>query len=254
MLTAYFDESGVTASEQLCVVAGFVGNDAQWLAFIADWIQALKPRKNLHMRKLRWNQYPDSISRALSDLGPIPHKYNLQPVYSGMWWRDYEEIMKGKVREKFTTPYMTCAQACMSTVLREIVQTDEVMFVFDRQHVHRRAIEALDSLVFGIIGVDSRVKGLTFTTAKQTVCLDPSDYLAYQLLHVNVDPNSTRAKMGMSILDVPAHGSMFTREELTRRTDEWVNAGMVPGGGPIKPTRELLQKLTNNPYWRGPKQ
>jgi hypothetical protein len=39
MLTAYFDESGIHKGDHLCVVAGFVGNDAQWLALIRDWVK-----------------------------------------------------------------------------------------------------------------------------------------------------------------------------------------------------------------------
>ena len=50
MLTAYFDESGIHKGDHLCVVAGFVGNDAQWLSFIHNWIAALKPRPNLPVK------------------------------------------------------------------------------------------------------------------------------------------------------------------------------------------------------------
>jgi hypothetical protein len=75
LLTANFDESGTGHNEQLCVVAGFVGNDAQWASFIADWIPALgHHRKNLHMTKLRWNQRYDAIAESLALLGPIPHR------------------------------------------------------------------------------------------------------------------------------------------------------------------------------------
>jgi hypothetical protein len=49
-ITAYFDESGIHKGDHLCVVAGFVGNDAQWLSFIHDWIAALKPRPNLPVK------------------------------------------------------------------------------------------------------------------------------------------------------------------------------------------------------------
>lgn len=30
LLTGYFDESGIHENEHGCVIAGFVGNDAQW--------------------------------------------------------------------------------------------------------------------------------------------------------------------------------------------------------------------------------
>jgi len=50
MLTAYLDESGTGSEEKLCVVGGFVGNEAQWVSFIGDWIPALgKYPSNLHL-------------------------------------------------------------------------------------------------------------------------------------------------------------------------------------------------------------
>src|SRR5271157_4452705 len=66
MLTGYFDESGIASNQQLCVVSGFVGNEAQWASFVADWIPALgHHRKNLHMTKLRWRARYDKIVRDL---------------------------------------------------------------------------------------------------------------------------------------------------------------------------------------------
>lgn len=61
LLTGYFDESGIHDGDHRCVVGGFVGNDAQWQALVADWIPAIHPRLNLHMTKLRWKQHPERI-------------------------------------------------------------------------------------------------------------------------------------------------------------------------------------------------
>lgn len=253
LLTAYFDESGINKAEQLCVVAGFVGNDAQWVSFIHDWIEAIKPRHNLHMRKLRWNQHPGRIAPLLAKLGPIPYRYNLTPVYCGMWQKDYAEIMEGKVRAKFTTPYMTCAQTCMAITLHEIAKSDDVLFVFERQRVNQSAMENLKSFVFGLIGVDSRVQDIMFSTAKKTVCLDPADYLAYQFREWKINSKSIKAKMGMSILGGDPHGGILTREQIRQKTDDLVKSGIVPGGPPSKPTKELIRQLMKNPYFRGPR-
>jgi len=125
MLTAYFDESGTGSKEKLCVVGGFVGNEAQWASFIHDWIEALRPRKNLHLTKLRWNRRYGKIVADLAKLGPIPHQYNLTPVRVGMWHKDFEDLWKGKVREKYANPYITCAQICMATTLQEIIGPKE---------------------------------------------------------------------------------------------------------------------------------
>lgn len=253
MLTAYFDESGIHAGDHPCIVAGWVGNEAQWSAFIADWIPAIKPRQNLHMNDLPWGRRPDRVRKQLAEYGPIPYRYNLSPVYCGMWHRDYEQFMKGKVREKFTTPWMNCAQTCMAIVLTEIAGDDEVLFLFDRQDLYGPSMNALSELVFQFIGVDSRIKDVQFINRKSTVCLDPADYLAFQVREFNATPNSAKAKMGMPILAGKPRGGIFTREQVAERTDEWIRAGMVPGGKPVQPTRQLLSDLIANPYWRGPK-
>src|ERR1700740_1146165 len=109
MLTAYLDESGIHSGDHLCVVAGFVGNEAQWTSFAEKWIAALGRRTNLHMRSLRWNKVK-RIRPLLQRLGSIPYDRNLMPVFGGVWQRDYEAVVKGKVRETFTSPYMLAAQ------------------------------------------------------------------------------------------------------------------------------------------------
>jgi hypothetical protein len=37
MLTAYFDESGIHEGPHLCVVAGYLGNDAQWTSLTVGY-------------------------------------------------------------------------------------------------------------------------------------------------------------------------------------------------------------------------
>lgn len=128
LMTAYFDESGVHEGDHYCVVAGFFGNDAQWSALAASWIPAIKPRLNLHMTKLRWNQHPERIAPMLARVGPIPGKFNLTPVGVGVKWSDWNKIVKGKIREKFTNPYVLCSHACMGIILLELLGSDDVYF------------------------------------------------------------------------------------------------------------------------------
>jgi hypothetical protein len=254
MLTAYFDESGIHKGDHLCVIAGFVGNDAPWCSFAKEWHEALRPRPNLHMRTLRWKQHPERIGPLLARLGPIPYRYNLKPVYCGMWQRDYDEIVKGKLRERFTNPYMTCAQSCMAVALCEVVGSDEIAFVFDRQRVHKSAIQVLDGLVFGKFRVDSRVNGLTFLPRAATVCLDPADYLAFQIREYTLDNNSPKAKLGMSILlSGKQYGGIITREQLQERNEELIRFGVTAGGQTSVAERtRLFQNLMKNPYFQGP--
>lgn len=90
-ITAYLDESGHSGLGHV-VVAGFFANESQWAAFAPAWEQALKPRKSLHMRKLRWKH--SRAQRLLAKLGPIPYKYDLRPVFGSVFVKDYYDLVE----------------------------------------------------------------------------------------------------------------------------------------------------------------
>ncbi|MGI8772967.1 MAG: hypothetical protein ACR2JE_16205 [Acidobacteriaceae bacterium] len=208
VLTAYLDESGIHQGDHLCVVAGWVGSEAEWLPFIQPWMTALGRRHNLHMKELRWNQHPERVGNLLARLGPIPENCGLRPVYGGIWQRDYEAIVKGRVKETFTSPYMLAAQRCIAAALHSMGATSErIGFVFDNQELYKDRIARLEKVVFQTAKVDTRVNGISFMKRESTVCLDPADYLAFQLREYNTDKASTKSRLGMSIFGKNAgHG------------------------------------------------
>jgi hypothetical protein len=199
MLTGYFDESGIHKGDHLCVVAGWVGNEAQWHALAAHWIKALGRRKNLHMKKLRWKHHPDATKKLLATLGALPERYNLVPVYGGIWQRDYESIVKGKVKATFTTPYMLAAQLCMTAALRGVSSSERIGFVFDKQTVYADPMRRMEKIISLCENDNPRFQGISSISRTCTVCLDPADYLAYQIREFNQDKNSLRTKLGMPI-------------------------------------------------------
>ena len=203
------------------------------------------------MSSLRWNQQPKRVANLLEKLGPIPERHNLKPVSVGMWRRDYEATMKGKIREKFANPYMLCAQSCMSTVLSNLVGADEVLFIFDRQHVHKAAMNSLRDVVFQLVGVDSRVKDVHFIPSKTTVCIDPADYLAYMVREHAMDADSARFKMGKSILGTKGgHGGIFNRQQLEEMAASFLKDGMGIGDS-TRYSPDSFREIVKNPYWRG---
>ncbi len=245
VLTAYFDESGVHGQDA-CIVAGFLGNDAQWQAMIADWIPALKQRKNLHMKKLRWNQYPDRIANSLAQLGTIPHKYNLKGVAAAIKWSDYNAIVKGKVKSSFANPYQMCAFCAISVVLVELARDDDVYFVFDRQEGKRKTdMHRMRDIVYEWCGADRRVKGIDFLPRCATVCLDPADYLAYAIRERHLNKNSFKAKACAPIIGPGGNGGWFGAPQLEGMVDDWLDE-----------KRTLAQRLaefSSRPYFRGPR-
>jgi hypothetical protein len=254
LMTAYFDESGIHEGDHYCIVAGFVGNDAQWHAFAADWIPAIKPRKNLHLTKLRWNQHPERIAPLLARTGPIPGKFNLTAVAVGLKWHDYNTIVKGKIREKFTNPYMLCAHCAMAVVLFEVIGSNDVCFLFDRQEgLRRETMQTLRDFVFDWIGVDSRIKGLEFVRRESTVCLDPADYLAFILREQALNESSIKVKMGESLLAMPVLGGPIRPDQLKWMVDDLVADGFSPDKQLPPFPEKAVRELAMNPYWRGPR-
>jgi hypothetical protein len=250
MLTAYIDESGIHPGEHLCVVAGYCGNDAQWGGLISQWIPALGRRKNLHMRELRWKNEP-RISRLLTNLGAIPERFGLVRIVGGIWHKDHREIVDGIVSNKYSSPYMLAAQACMSYALKSVPPDEEIAFVFDRQHLYEPVVQDLNGAVFDMMKTDKRLKEITFTDKAATVCLDPADYLAFQIREYKSYPQSRKAALGMSILgDGRAIGEIYSRERVQSYADYMVSHGAVPGGR-ARITYEMYLKLKVNKYVSG---
>jgi hypothetical protein len=247
MLTAYFDESGLAPTEKFCTVAGFVGNEAQWCSFISDWIPALgHHRKNLHLTKLRWNRRYDKIVADLARLGPIPHRYNLAPVRVGLWHRDVDELIKGKVNETFANPYMLCAVTAIGVVLEEVIgPKDEVMFIFDLQKGRRAwTMEALHKVVFEFAKLDHRVKDIDFRPHETTVCLDPGDYFAFAFREYQVDKESPKARACMPIGECrKMYGGFLPREYIENIAKHYIEHGIVPGSNWRKLSKSLEQFL-----------
>jgi len=247
MFTAYFDESGLAPSEKFCNVAGFIGDEAQWSGFIAEWIAELgHHRKNLHMTKLRWNRRYENIVKDLARLGPIPHKYNLSLVRVGVWHKDVEDLIKGKINESFTNPYVMCATTCISVVLQEVLgPNDEVMFIFDLQEGRRaRTMALLRKFVFEFAKMDRRVKDIDFRPHQTTVCLDPADYFAYGFRENQVNPASPRAKACLPIAECnKGYGGILGRHQIEQLAEHYKQHGLIPGSKWRKLPTDLISEL-----------
>ena len=223
MLTAYFDESGIHEGNHLCIVAGYVGNDAQWEGFISEWIPALGRRKNLHMKKIRNFK---RAARLLDKLGPIPERHHLQRIVGGIRWRDYNEIVKGPLLGR-TNPYMHAAGICIASALAYIPRSEEIAIVFSAQDLYQSQMEAVDRVLFRGLKRDSRLKSVTFSSPESTVCFDPADYLAFEVREFNKSSDSEKARAGISILgNGKAVGGIYTPERLREIVDFFGSQGL----------------------------
>ena len=227
MLTVYFDESGIHEGDHLCVVAGFVGDEDQWTAFVAEWTEALKPRKNLHLSDLRWNQQTNRIARLLARLGPIPERHGLTRIVGGIWHRDYHAVVEPRAADKFAKPWMFATQVCIHQTLRFIPKDERIAFVFEEQRGYKEVAHALYEQVFRLGQIDQRVVGLSFVKKNSTICIDPADYLAFEVREYEMDKNSLRAKLGLSILgNGEVVGHIWEAAQIQKVVDVWGAKGV----------------------------
>lgn len=226
MMTAYFDESGIHKGDHLCVVAGYMGSDAQWIAFVKDWISVLGKRRNLHMHDLRWNK-PKKVRELLDRLGPLPEKHKLTRIVGGVWQKDHADLIKGKLRPRFSSPYVLSAMTCMSNALRALPKSQELLVVFDRQHVYQSTIDSIYDVVFDNLKFDRRVKPPQFSNKKHTVCLDPADFLAFAVYETASNRTSPKARAARSILaNGECLGEIYTRQKVASYVGYALQHGM----------------------------
>jgi hypothetical protein len=198
------------------------------------------------MRTLRMSN-PRNVKRVaplLNKLGPIPDKYRLKRIVGGMRWKDYNSLLKPRVRRRFTSPYMMAAQTCIATALSQVRADEQIAIVFDRQDVHEDAIKAMVRIVFKTVRRDTRVTGITFSESHRTVCLDPADYLAFEVREYKAAPNSLKAQSGISILgNGKALGYIYTPERVRELAEFFIAQG-ITGNKPVaKDVADLLLKM-----------
>jgi len=204
VLTAYLDESGHEGKEHV-LIAGFIGNDEQWLECAKAWTVGLGKRKSLHMNRLRWKNR--RTKELLARLGPIPEACGLQRVFGGVRVRDYEDLVVGTPAEKIAKGYYACLYPLVIRILQWLPAEERVKLVFEEQREYEVYTNSvLSSLADGPDpkwrNPDGRPKLAEwgFVPKGSTTLTEPSDYLAYALLQNCRDKMSEKAKWCLPIL------------------------------------------------------
>jgi hypothetical protein len=220
--TAYLDETGVHANDWI-FVAGFLGKKEHWDSLVPQWKLALGQRKKLHMHELRWGN--QSTERLLAKLGPIPKSCGLRPVFGGVRYSDYQDLVEGTIIHKSSQGYFWCIIALLNSILKFIPQDDRVELVFASQSKYREtALSALSAIekrvlkdprLHGYRNTDGRSKlaKYGFTSYESTSLLEPADYYASALAHHYRDPTSRKAKWSNPILEDGHIGHVYSREQ-----------------------------------------
>ena len=199
---AYIDEVGHEGKGWM-FLAGFLGNEDQWKQFVPKWRKALGPQRPfLHMHGLRWKN--DGTRKLLERLGPIPDECKLTPVFCGVNYRDYEDLVVGTPEEKNLKGYLACIAPMVMQILRVLPNNERLELVFEEQRQYQ--LKANLMLQMGVVHATAKqsygttTDGLPklakwgFVKKGSTIMTDPADYLAFALCQIYKDQNSQRSK------------------------------------------------------------
>lgn len=215
-ITAYLDESGHSGLGHV-VVAGFFENESQWAAFAPAWEQALKPRKSLHMRKLRWKH--SQAQRLLAKLGPIPYKYDLRPVFGSVFVKDYYDLVENTLHRVRLGGYVSSFFSIIEALNRLCPGHETVRIVCEIQKQYESFLRNMFWNFTRILAHPTKpyFKSIDFVTKDETMLTQPADYLAFAIAKYLEDPKSKKTVWSRPIVHgQDIHGRLLTREQIRK--------------------------------------
>jgi hypothetical protein len=226
VLTAYIDESSQNSDDWMSV-AGFFGTDEHWNTYVPAWLEAIAPRKHLHMVELRFtsSQAERRIKPMLERAGVVPDKCALTPMFGAVRHSDYADLIDSE-DERIFCGYIACCLPMVINTLRGIPANERIELVFERQDRHWEILDLALWTIVHYASAETRLPNGQSKLAnwrsieKGTTCLtEVSDYFAYALVHHQRDADSLRAKWCSPILKSSGgagYGRIQTRERSRR--------------------------------------
>lgn len=147
MLVGYFDDSGSQPDGQLCVLAGPVAHEDQWVQFEIEWAEALsKPPgvsvfKANHAFRLKhefadWT--PEQVFGLVDDLCGIIKRNTIHSVSITIDNKYYRSHLEGRVQKFYDHPYLMCFYLLLYGIKAssaQILTKDQYTLYFDEQGV-----------------------------------------------------------------------------------------------------------------------
>ncbi len=191
MLTAYFDESGHSATLRFFALAALVAPSGSWPAFDAEWHRVLGEcdAPYLHMREFAhrlgpYEGWPEERRRALLG-GCVSAIKATRPMAVGavLDVADFNSLSdEGRVRMQ--DPFFCCFQEVVrgAAITGVFEDTDvKVNMVFSTQDEFRGRASSLYETMLQSIDVRDRIGCLAFEDMHDRAALQAADLVAYEL-------------------------------------------------------------------------
>lgn len=233
MFTAYFDESGTHSNSPVTVVAGYIATNEQWSEFEREWKEVMQNAgiPFFHMSKFEsrqgeyknWNS--DKRIRIQERLIGIIKRRVRIGFASAIRLSDYSEVMDGRDRILYGSPYAFCLISCMKLVAAwadKYEHQEPIVYVFESGAGCDGEIGAIFSRSFSKESVRSRyrVGDLAFGDKRGIVQLQAADILAYEIYkrvgHLMTDDNRKLRKSLQALGMYPHMFRDITKDEILK--------------------------------------
>lgn len=193
-LRAYFDESGLHATANVTVVAGFAGTKELWEDFERDWLAKLEEVGNLpyfHMTECvtgngpvfgRWQSRPEIRGHIIKELADVICRHKPQSLWCAVETGAWDALDAPMFKERYRTPYHFCFEDVVqngSAYATRVADGSPLALIFsNHSHYKKRANEVYEAYDGS---THWHLAGLTFADMRLCTPLQAPDMLAYEL-------------------------------------------------------------------------
>jgi hypothetical protein len=187
-VSAYLDESQVTASTEHVVVAGFYGENPNWEALKDKWQALLKQRgrEHLHMKELRWtHRNAETRTKSLlAQLGPLPNQCKLMPIYGATKVSHFADLLKTDPEKAAFSGYIVCLSQILGKLCVHLPAHASLRVICEEQKVYQGLAQRMFHLVARWMAKRPDNPWLDeFGTVpkRSTFMTEPADFLAFAI-------------------------------------------------------------------------
>jgi hypothetical protein len=188
----------------------------------------------------------------LARAAKVPEQCGLTPIFGGVRYSDYSDLIEGTLGEKLVSGYIACFSAMLLNAVRGIPPGERLEIAFAEQLVHQGynciAMHALQNVSTDEMRLpDGRPKLANWRSVPKgaTPLTEIGDYFAYALFQVWKDPKSLKSSLCKPILDAyggEGFGAILTRSKVR----EIVGMGVMLYA--IDEARRLVKKMEDQGF------
>jgi hypothetical protein len=217
LLKAFIDDSGSGGDSTWYVLAGYLGTVEGWDSFDSQWTEVLHAHPTIEYFKAseaeslrpdgQWARVTkEQRDTKLDALIEVIGRCARRSICVRIRQRDYDAIVKGNLPKMWDSPYyilFTIAVGAAITIERLDGESEDVEFVFDSDHRHRRQFDLMLPPLKRMESVDGRFVNAVRRDERMVLPLQAADLLAWQTRRFCEPNNEPRRRHFYTARDCP---------------------------------------------------